>query len=364
MFSKEKRVKEERIDPITLEPIPDEMCIQVRDMYFDISTLYMAYAKTKKMENPYTREQLSCDIVRKVRAYGESKKIQVNYISHYYMIDPFVTLGECILSFEKSDVLSCRNIDVWDKSIYCEDLTTPIEKYEKEGEIKLSINGTMTVEMMNVLMKFARTQPNTERLIALLNIRIEQITEKETRPEKRIINFAGHPMRLEIFADGTRILTLTPDDEVDARDILRLSYLNNNTQTDRSPQYILNLAQKYPNIRRVSEKDFYRDELLYTKEPENILLCAYNEIRDPAVLQETLHKCVWFNKKLVVYPDIFQQLSTLKTYGNKRIKKNLISLLKACVQTYGWPMKRNNGTIIDEHEIPRYILEKITLRSR
>lgn len=101
------------IDPFTVEPIPRERLVSIKEgakVYcFDLDSLYKNYRGSGKLINPFTNKEFPAELVKKIRDYGERNKTTVRFVSplkpglepRELVMDRDAELGQVLFDFNE-----------------------------------------------------------------------------------------------------------------------------------------------------------------------------------------------------------------------------------------------------------------------
>lgn len=161
------------IDPITLESIAQDKQLLVNGLYLSVETLYTTYAKTGKLEDPFTRAALDKDVEARVLAYGETRQIVIHYQGKEYKCAHCAQLGEAVKTILYEDEAFQGEELLWGKQPVLEqDLCTELHTLN-EKQLLLLKEGQMSKQNKHRLLAYLRKDGSgmaavlTQRLMGL-----------------------------------------------------------------------------------------------------------------------------------------------------------------------------------------------------
>lgn len=140
----------EVVDPFTLTSIEPEDLVSYETpegqrFCFDRKSLYRQYLVSERtpLQNPFTRKVLPSLLQQEVVAYGESLRTTIEIDEQIFVVEPFISIGELVVSYFVSlganylDLLSETNLLYEGYSLYAGDLKA--EAQSLEGEISAQL---------------------------------------------------------------------------------------------------------------------------------------------------------------------------------------------------------------------------------
>lgn len=158
------------VDPFTLELIADEDVVSYESsggqrFCFDRRSLYRQYLieDRKPLSNPFTRELLPSSLQQEVIGYGESLRTTILIDSRKFVVEPFTTVGELIVTYFMSlgsdylPMISTTNLLHGKENLYATDLKMDAQKLNDEIYTRLFSSDQQRDEMLTALFQFVST---------------------------------------------------------------------------------------------------------------------------------------------------------------------------------------------------------------